>query len=333
VDTASFSIAPPDEGTVALRGVAYTFGELQVESSSILQRRARELSEEAQRVMKFYGTLLGDIPYPSFTLAIVERNQPGGHSPPYFATLNQPPPATPISWRADPAYFEGFPEFFVAHEAAHQWWGQAVGWKNYHEQWISEGFAQYFAALYAQHIQRDRVFDSVIGQMARWTLDRSASLMYLAIAWGAGTKGGCSARSSARVSLHYAADWDDAFFRARQFATWRFRKAGTEDVKAAFEAESNRDLDRFFDRWIYGSSLPRLKFSYTTEPDAVTVRFEQLGEIFDVPITVTLEYANSSTKVTIPVTEQVTTRRIPTSGALRSVEANGDKAAPVVFVR
>ena len=33
---------------------------------------------------------------------------------------------------------------------AHQWWGQAVGWKNYHEQWLSEGFAQYFAALYAE---------------------------------------------------------------------------------------------------------------------------------------------------------------------------------------
>jgi hypothetical protein len=148
--------------------------------------------------MKFYGTLLGDIPYPSFTLAIVERNQPGGHSPPYFATINQPPPATPISWRADPAYFEGFPEFFVAHEAAHQWWGQAVGWKNYHEQWISEGFAQYFAALYAQHIQRDRVFDSssVRWHDGRWTVPTRARCIS-AIAWGtSGTKGGCSARSS-----------------------------------------------------------------------------------------------------------------------------------------
>ena len=52
-----------------------------------------------------------------------------------------------MNWRGDPASFENFPQFFLAHELAHQWWGQAIGWKNYHEQWISEGFAQYFAAL------------------------------------------------------------------------------------------------------------------------------------------------------------------------------------------
>ena len=49
-----------------------------------------------------------------------------------------------------PSSFDSiYPHFFLAHEVAHQWWGQAVGWKNYHEQWLSEGLAQYFAALYA----------------------------------------------------------------------------------------------------------------------------------------------------------------------------------------
>ena len=74
---------------------------------------------------------------------------------------------------------------------------------------------------------------------------------------------------------------DEVFFRGlrRFYTTWRFRKAGTEDLKKAFEAESGRSLDRYFARWIYGSSLPRLKFSYTTVPDAVTARFEQVGEI------------------------------------------------------
>jgi aminopeptidase N len=119
----------------------------------------------------------------------------------------------------------------------------------------------------------------------------------------------------------------------RFYATWRFGKAGTEDVKAAFELESNRDLDRFFDRWIYGFTLPRVKFSYTTETDAVIVRFEQIGEVFDVPVTVTLEYANGSTDITVPLSEQVTTQRIPITGVPRSVEANGDNAAAIVFVR
>jgi aminopeptidase N len=128
---------------------------------------------------------------------------------------------------------------------------------------------------------------------------------------------------------------DDAFFRGlrRFYSTWRFKKAGTEDVKAAFELEANRDLDVYFDRWIYGSSLPRLKFSYSTEPGAVIVRFEQIGERFELPVTVTLKHAASSTEITIPVIEQVTTQRIPVTTPVRSVGVNEDDAAPAVFVR
>jgi Peptidase family M1 domain len=345
VDSASFSITRPAgeaEDTSPMTGASYTFGDVHVVSSGMLQRRARELFEEAQRVLKFYGSLLGDIPYQSFTLAVVERNQPGGHSPPYFAALSHPPPATPIAWRTDPAYFEGFPEFFLAHEAAHQWWGQGVGWKNYHEQWISEGFSQYFAALYAEHIKRKSVFDSIVNQMSRWTIDRSdQGPVYLGYRLGHIRNDGRVFRAlvynKGALTLHMLRRLigDEMFFRGlrRFYSTWRFKKAGTEDVKAAFELEANRDLDRFFDRWIYGFTLPRLKFSYTTEADAITVRFEQIGETFDVPVTVTVEYANSSTDVTVPLTEQVTTRRIPVSGAVRSVEANRDNAAPVVFVK
>jgi len=87
---------------------------------------------------------------------MLEHDLPGGHSPGYFAALNQPLPTSPLVWRNDPAAFSSFPDFFLAHELAHQWWGQAVGWKNYHEQWISEGFAQYFSALYAQRANPTR---------------------------------------------------------------------------------------------------------------------------------------------------------------------------------
>ena len=308
----------------------------------MLARRGRELFEDAQRVMKFYGSLVHDIPYQSFTLAMVERNQPGGHSPPYFAALSHPPPATPVAWRSDPAYFDGFPEFFLAHEAAHQWWGQAVGWKNYHEQWISEGFAQYFAALYAEHVKKDGTFKDVISQMARWTIDRSdQGPVYLGYRLGHIRNDGRVFRAlvynKGALTLHMLRKLigDDAFFRGlrRFYATWRFKKAGTEDVKAAFETESNRDLDAYFDRWIYGSSLPRLKFSYTTDGEAVNVRFEQIGERFEVPVTVTLKYGTTTFDVTVPVTEQITTQRIPITAPLRGVGVNEDGAAPIVLVK
>jgi hypothetical protein len=342
VDSAAFSIEANEDGDAPLTGASYTFGEISVESTGMLQRRGRELFDETQRVMKFYGSVLADIPYPTFTLAIVERDQPGGHSPPYFATLSQPPPATPISWRTDPAYFDSFPEFFLAHETAHQWWGQAVGWKNYHEQWISEGFAQYFAAMYAEHIKKDGVFRQVIAQMARWTIDRSdQGPVYLGYRLGHIRNDGRVFRAlvynKGALTLHMLRRLvgDDAFFRGlrRFYTTWRFRKAGTEDVKAAFELEAGRDLDAFFDRWIYGSSLPRLKFSYTTEPGAVVVRIEQIGEAFELPVTVTVKQGTTSSDITIPVVGQVTTTRIPVTGAVRAVTVNEDDAAPAIFVR
>jgi hypothetical protein len=342
VDTTSFSIAPSDEDGVALAGTSYSFGQISVQSSSMLARRGRELFDDAQRVMKFYGSLVSDVPYQSFTVAVVERNQPGGHSPPYFAALSHPPPATPIAWRSDPAYFDGFPEFFLAHEAAHQWWGQAVGWKNYHEQWISEGFAQYFAALYAEHLKREDTFKDVIAQMARWTVDRSdQGPVYLGYRLGHIRNDGRVFRAlvynKGALTLHMLRRLvgDNAFFRGvrRFYATWRFKKAGTEDVKAAFEIESSRDLDAYFEKWIYGSSLPRVKFSYTTEADAVNVRFEQVGERFEVPVTVTLKYATATFDVMVPVAEQVTTQRIPVTGPLRGVGVNEDGAAPIVLVK
>ncbi len=342
VDSASFSIDATEGDDAPLTGASYTFGEIAVESSGLLARKGRELFDETQRVMKFYGSIVSDIPYPSFTLAIVERDQPGGHSPPYFATLSHPPPATPISWRTDPAYFDGFPEFFLAHETAHQWWGQAVGWKNYHEQWISEGFAQYFAAMYAEQMKKGSVFRQVIAQMARWTLDRSdQGPVYLGYRLGHIRNDGRVFRAlvynKGALTLHMLRKLigDDAFLRGlrRFYSAWRFKKAGTEDVKAAFELEANRDLDVYFDRWIYGSSLPRLKFSYTTEPGAVVVRFEQIGERFELPVTVTVKYAASSTDFTIPVMDQVTTHRIPVTSPVRSVGVNEDGAAPAIFVR
>ncbi|MGH8187482.1 MAG: M1 family aminopeptidase, partial [Steroidobacteraceae bacterium] len=137
------------------------------------QSRGREMTGWASDILRFYSDLVGEAPYQSMSLALVEHDLPGGHSPGYFAVLNNPLPTTPFTWRNDPAAFTGFPEFFLAHELAHQWWGHAVGWKNYHEQWISEGFAQYFAALYAQKAHGDDTFVDMLRQFRRWALAES----------------------------------------------------------------------------------------------------------------------------------------------------------------
>jgi hypothetical protein len=304
--------------------------------------RGRDTLMTAAEILRFYASLIGDAPYGAMTIAMVENDRPGGHSPGYFAVLNNPPPVTPFQFRNDPAMFMNFPEFYTAHELAHQWWGQAVGWKNYHEQWLSEGFAQYFAALYARERRGEQSFRDVLRQFRRWAIDQSdQGAVYLGYRLGH-IKGdsrvfralvynkGASVLHMLRRLLG-----DEAFFSGlkQYYADNRFRKAGTEDLQRAMEAASGRSLDRFFERWIFESGIPRIRYSTSVEGQDLVVRFEQVGEVYDVPVTVSLQYADRTVDELVVLSEATTEKRLPLAGSLRDVEVNADHAALAVFDR
>jgi aminopeptidase N len=132
---------------------------------------------------------------------------------------------------------------------------------------------------------------------------------------------------------------DEPFFRGvrRFYRESRFKKAGTTDFRRAMEAEAGRSLERFFARWIYGSTLPQLKLTYRRDPEgaaAVLVRVEQIGEIFDVPVAVTLHFSDrKDMNVVIPCTERVTELKIPVPSAVRDVDLNKDDGTLAQRVR
>lgn len=259
-----FEAGQREEAGVRLRG----FGLVHTkdEAAARLERTAS--------ILAFFGERFGPCPYPDLNLLFIEGPTPGGHAPPGMVLLQRRPPLLRQALRDDPASFPDEPDFFLAHELAHQWWGQAVAGANYRERWLSEGLAQYAAALWVRKSRGEAAFRRVLERFTRWAL-RYDDQGPIHLGYRVGhLKGDAQAfraviydKAACVLHMLLGVVGEEAFgrgLRAYQEAH-RYGKAGADDLREALEAESGKDLSAYFRDWIFGTGVARLSYKTRVE--------------------------------------------------------------------
>ena len=195
--------------------------------------------------------------------------------------------------------FTGFVQEVTPHEVAHQWWGHAVGWASYHDQWLSEGFAEFSAGLFLQqggggdwrkdYIEFwDRLRQRILEKNNFGVAPNDAGPLWMGLrlisprtedAYQNVTYPKGAYVLEMLRSMMYGTgeqDQDKAFIAMMHdfVESHRERPASTESFKAIAEKhmtklmdlQGNGRLDWFFNEWVYGTQVPRYHFEYQLTP-------------------------------------------------------------------
>jgi aminopeptidase N len=190
---------------------------------------------------------------------------------------------------------------FIAHETAHQWWGNIVAWRSYRDQWLSEGFAEYSGVLYTQLREKGNAYKDLLNEMRDSLKDPPRTLQgvgkeklsdigplilghRLNTSKTLGTyqtliynKGGLVLRM-----LHFlftdpnSGNGEPFFVMMRDFverhrngvaSTDDFRRVANEHFAKTPIAQKYgvKDLSWFFSQWVYQTELPSYKLEYAIE--------------------------------------------------------------------
>jgi len=209
----------------------------------------------------------------------------------------------------------------VAHEIAHQWFGDSVTESTWADVWLSEGFATYFAGLFIEHVDGEEAFQEFMQDAAEryFTFEKQArvplhdtkttTLMRLL---------NPNSYDKGAWVLHMLRRQlgDDAFFEGLRdyYRAHESAVASTEDLREALERASGKELKGFFARWVYGSGHPiyRLRHSQVAigrGKSMVTIELRQLqkDDTFLDPVVVELAVDGKKQRKTIIPTSKVAT--------------------------
>jgi aminopeptidase N len=264
---------------------------------------------EAEGIVAFYSSLVAPFPYEK--LAHLQSTT-------RFGGMEN---ATAIFY-ADALFRNGtIGSSIVAHETAHQWFGDAVTESEWPHLWLSEGFATYFAELWAE---RSRGRDTLVAHMRairaglladsmvvarRPVIDTAATDLMSLLNSNSYEKGGYVLHMARRLL------GDSVFFRGLRgyYAGHRDGNATSDDLRRALEGASGRDLGWFFNQWLRRPGYPELDthWSYDPREQRVYLQIAQRRRFgnFRLPLVVELVRKNGSIlRATVEVPPQQDSR-------------------------
>lgn len=234
------------------------------------------------------------------------------------------------------------------HEVAHQWWGHAVGWKTYHDVWLSEGFAQFSAGLYVHRVKGEKQFREFLeaersailsslpnGQRANdigpiWLGNRLSAEKTPTASRLVYTKGGYVLHMLRMLLRNFEKGDDSRFIRMMHdyVATWRGKNASTADFKAIVDKHFGRDMSWFFQQYVFGTEVADVQVRYSVTGAGadqglefeITQKDVSPGFITWLPVVVTTEKGSIEGKLV--ATGATTKARIALPAPLKAVEFN-----------
>jgi aminopeptidase N len=174
-------------------------------------------------------------------------------------------------------------ENLIAHEIAHQWFGNSASEKNFSHLWLSEGFATYLTNIYIletkgeeafyKQMDKDRAkvvgFDRKISLPVIDTLTTDLNQLLNANAYQKGSW----ILHMLRMKLG-----DEEFWKAvrNYYSAFEYGNADSKDLEQIFESTCACDLTTFFDQWLRTAGNPSIKLKVKTKRKSAIVYLEQL---------------------------------------------------------
>ena len=213
-------------------------------------------------------------------------------------------------------------EELMAHEIAHQWFGDAATETDWQHLWLSEGFATEMTNLYLENkygrdtliarLKKDReniIAFSKVRKTPVVDTSAKADLMQL-LNRNSYEKGGWILHML-RSNLGNAVFWKSI---QKYYATYRGKNAATTDLQHVFESASGKNLQQFFTQWLYTAANPNLTINWRYNEKNKTISFtitQETEHVFALPLDLGIATKESTLVKKINLTKKVTTISFP----------------------